>query len=159
MSSKKPFQISYAIAIRPTCSHMMAKMIRSSRAEVFCKKGVLRNFTKFIRKFLCQSLFFFNKVTGLFCNFIKKETLAQVFSCEFCEISKKTFFTEPLWWLLLNDPSVQVRVFCRLEPVKIKMTRFCIIKNIHRSLADYRLNINSVQDFALRKTKSGRITT
>ena len=27
------------------------------------------------------------------CNFIKKEPLAQVFSCEFCEISKNTFFT------------------------------------------------------------------
>ena len=26
------------------------------------------------------------------CNFIKKETLAQVFSCEFCEISKNTSF-------------------------------------------------------------------
>ena len=26
------------------------------------------------------------------CNFIKKETLAQVFSCEFCEVSKNTFF-------------------------------------------------------------------
>ena len=26
------------------------------------------------------------------CNLIKKETLAQVFSCEFCEISKNTFF-------------------------------------------------------------------
>ena len=26
------------------------------------------------------------------CNFIKKETLTQVFSCEFCEISKNTFF-------------------------------------------------------------------
>ena len=26
------------------------------------------------------------------CNFIKKEALAQVFSCEFCEISKNTFF-------------------------------------------------------------------
>ena len=26
------------------------------------------------------------------CNFIKKETLAQMFSCEFCEISKTTFF-------------------------------------------------------------------
>ena len=26
------------------------------------------------------------------CNFIKKETLAQVFSCEFSEISKNTFF-------------------------------------------------------------------
>ena len=31
------------------------------------------------------------------CNFIKKETLAQVFSCEFCEISKNNFFTEHLW--------------------------------------------------------------
>ena len=30
------------------------------------------------------------------CNFIKKETLAQVFSCELCEISKNTFFTEHL---------------------------------------------------------------
>ena len=27
------------------------------------------------------------------CNFIKKETLAQVFSCEFCKISKNTFYT------------------------------------------------------------------
>ena len=26
-----------------------------------------------------------------------KETLAQVFSCEFCEISKNTFFTKQLW--------------------------------------------------------------
>ena len=25
------------------------------------------------------------------CNFIKKETLAQLFSCDFCEISKNTF--------------------------------------------------------------------
>ena len=31
------------------------------------------------------------------CNFITKETLAQVFSCEFCEISKRTFFTDHLW--------------------------------------------------------------
>ena len=36
------------------------------------------------------------------CNFIKKEALAQVFSCESCEISKNTFLTEHLWWLLLN---------------------------------------------------------
>ena len=50
------------------------------------KKGVLRNFTKFTGKYLCQSLYF-NKV----CNFIKKETLAQVFSCELYEISSNTF--------------------------------------------------------------------
>ena len=33
--------------------------------EVFCKKGVLRNFAEFTGKHLCQSLFF-NKVAGLF---------------------------------------------------------------------------------------------
>ena len=54
---------------------------RSSRPEVFCKKGVLRNFSKFTGKHLCQRLFFF-----------KKESLAQVFSCEFCQISKNIFF-------------------------------------------------------------------
>ena len=66
---------------------------RSSLTEVFCKKGVLRNFTKFTGKHLYQSLFF-NKVAGLrpqACNFIKKETLAQAFSYEYCEISKNTF--------------------------------------------------------------------
>ena len=36
----------------------------SSRQEVFCKKGILRNFAKFPGKHLCQSLFF-NKVAGL----------------------------------------------------------------------------------------------
>ena len=64
---------------------------RSSVLEVFCEKGVLRNFAKFTGKHLCQSLFF-NKVAGGACNIIKKETLVQVFSCEFCEISKNTFF-------------------------------------------------------------------
>ena len=60
----------------------MHDMNRSSRPEVFCEKGVLRNFSKFTGKQLCQSLFF-NRVADAACNFIKKETLAQVFSCEF----------------------------------------------------------------------------
>ena len=35
----------------------------------------------------------FNNVVGLQdCNFIKKEIPTQVFSCEFCEIFKNTFF-------------------------------------------------------------------
>ena len=33
-------------------------LVKSSRPEVFCKKGVLRNFTKFTGKHLCQGLFF-----------------------------------------------------------------------------------------------------
>ena len=68
---------------------------KSSHQRSSVKKGVLRNFTKFTGKHLRQSLFF-NKVAGGACNFIKKETRAQVFSCEFCEIFKNTFFTEHL---------------------------------------------------------------
>ena len=30
------------------------------------------------------------------CNFIKKDALAQLFFCEFCKISKNTFFTKNL---------------------------------------------------------------
>ena len=37
------------------------------------------------------------KLQASACNFIKKETLAQVFSNDFCEISKNAFFTEHLW--------------------------------------------------------------
>ena len=59
--------------------------LRSSRQELFCEKDVLRNFIEVTGKHLCQSLFF-NKAAGL-----RPQTLAQVFSCEFCEISKNTF--------------------------------------------------------------------
>ena len=34
-------------------------------------------------------------------NFIKKETLAQIFSCEFCEIFQNAFLYKHLRWLLL----------------------------------------------------------
>ena len=67
---------------------------RSTRPDVFCKVGVLRNFSKFTGKHLCQG-FFFNKVAGLrpkACNFIKRETLAQVLFCELWEICKNIFF-------------------------------------------------------------------
>ena len=65
---------------------------------MFYKKDVLRNFTKFTGKHLCQS-HRCQQVpeSGEACNFIKKEVLAQVFSCEFCKISKNTFFTEHFW--------------------------------------------------------------
>ena len=62
---------------------------------MFCKKDILRNLTKFTGKNLCQRLLF-NKITNLVCNFIKKETLAQLFSCEFRAICKNTLSTEHL---------------------------------------------------------------
>ena len=55
---------------------------------VFCNKSVLKNFAKFTGKHLYQSLLF-NKVAGLrSATLSKKDTLTQVFSCEFCEIFK-----------------------------------------------------------------------
>ena len=38
------------------------------------------------------------------CNFIKKETLPQVFSCEFCEIFKNNFFRCPEKYPRENRP-------------------------------------------------------
>ena len=66
---------------------------RSSHRRCSVKKDVLKNTAKITGNHLLQS-FFFNKVAALrpqACNFIKKEALAQVFSCEFCEIFKDTF--------------------------------------------------------------------
>ena len=70
--------------------------LRSNHRRYSVRKGVLRNFAKFTGKHLCQ-IPFFNKAAGQAWNFIKKGTLVQVFSCEFCEISDNTFLTEHLW--------------------------------------------------------------
>ena len=56
---------------------------------VLKEKVFLKNFAKFTGKHLSQS-FFLNKVGGLALQLHQKETLAQVFSCEFCEILKNT---------------------------------------------------------------------
>ena len=48
---------------------------------------------------------FLIKLQALAWNFIKKETPAQVFSCEFCEISESAFSYRMLLWLLLKGPS------------------------------------------------------
>ena len=69
---------------------LVTLLSRSSHQRCSVKRGVLKSFTKFTGKHLCQSLFF-NKVAGLR---PKKETLVQVFSCEFCESSRTPFFTE-----------------------------------------------------------------
>ena len=56
---------------------------RSSHHSYSIRKSVLKNFSKFTGKQLYQRFFF-----------IKKESLAQVFSCQLCKIFKNTFFTE-----------------------------------------------------------------
>ena len=67
---------------------------RSSRPEVFYKKGVLRNFAKFTGKHLCQSL---RPATLL-----KKRLWHRCFPVNFVKFLRTPFFTEHLWCLLLN---------------------------------------------------------
>ena len=66
--------------------------LRSSRPDVFCEKGAA-------------------------CNFIKKETLAQVFSCEFCKISKNTFFLQ----------NTSGGCFCSTLQFILKSRNYCVL--------------------------------
>ena len=60
------------------------------------KKGVLRNFTKFTAKRLCQSLFF-NKVAGLRpATVLKKRLWRRSFLVNFAKFLRTSFFTEHL---------------------------------------------------------------
>ena len=63
-----------------SCVNVPKHLFRSSRPEVLFRKGVFRNFAI-------------------------KETLAQMFSCEFCEISKNTCF--------YRTPPVAVSLVCQ----------------------------------------------
>ena len=59
-------------------------------SRVFCKKGVLRNFTA---KYLCQSLFF-NKVAGLMpATLLKKRLADRRFPVNFVKFLRTAFFT------------------------------------------------------------------
>ena len=74
---------------------------RSSRPEVFCKKGVLRNFAKFTGKHLWRSLFF-NKVPGLTpATLLAKRLWHRCFPVNFVKFLRTPFFIEHLWWLLV----------------------------------------------------------
>ena len=63
-------------------------------------KGILKKLAKFTGKHLCLVSILI-KMQAEACNFIKKETLAKVFSCKFCKILKNTFFIEHLRWLYI----------------------------------------------------------
>ena len=72
------------------CQFKKPSLFRSSRPEVFCEKGVLRNIAKFTGRHLCQSPLF-----------DKKETLVQVFPVNFVKFLRTPFLIENLWWLFL----------------------------------------------------------
>ena len=70
------YYISAFLSFSYGCFSVVIIAIQKQSPEVFCEKGVLRNFAN----------------SPQACNFIKKEALTQVFSCKFCEIFKNIFF-------------------------------------------------------------------
>ena len=76
------------------------------------------------------------------CNFIKKWTLAQVFSCEFAKFLRTPLSTEHFWWLLLHlifffffwqDKLwlyVFIGLYCLLPEVAIRVEVFLKISQI-----------------------------
>ena len=71
---------------------------RSSHLELFCQKGVLKNFAKFIRKHLCQRLFF-NIVASLRpATILKKRLWHRYFPVNFAKFLRTVFVKEHLWW-------------------------------------------------------------
>ena len=77
------------------------------------KCSVKKLFSKILLKLTRKNLLVFLFLQA--CNFIKKETSSQVFSCQFCEICKNIFFIEHLRWLLLPTlkPLDSLRQLCR----------------------------------------------
>ena len=73
-------------------------MCGSSGPEVFCKKVVFRNFTKFTGKCLCQ--------TGLQL-YLKRDSGTGIFSVNFVKFLRTPSFIEHLWWLLRNALEIQ----------------------------------------------------
>ena len=74
----------------------------SSRPEVFCRKGVLRNFAKLTGKHLSQSLLFTKAASLRPATLLEKRLWRRCFPVNFVKFLRTLFFTEHLRWLLLN---------------------------------------------------------
>ena len=76
------------------------------------EKGVLRNFIKLTGKHLCQSLFF-NKVA------LKKESLTQVFFCEFVTFLRTPFLQNTSGGCFYNTTETRFDVvkYCHLHEI------------------------------------------
>ena len=141
------------------CLDRKHKPCRSSRLELFCKKTILRDFSKFTG--ICARVFFLIKA----CNFIKKETLA--FSCEFCKISKNRFsYRIPsaaaisihvnIYWLCDNNVCIMhtfskefeyAIIYHHIFVEILSFRLFYIEKKIHQILTWFRLEISSTERF------------
>ena len=78
------------------CSKSL-KPYRRSHPDVFCKKGILRNFTKFTGKHSCHCLQLY----------LKKRLWHRCFPLNFMKFLSTPFYIEHLCWLLYITLTVQ----------------------------------------------------
>ena len=126
-------------------------MDRGSRPEVFCKKDVVRNFTRFTGQHLCQSLVF-NKAAGLNPGILLKKRLwHRCFPVNFVKFGAKPLCIEHLWWLLKNRITYQ---FTWREITNLIMVIICI-NNL--MVAVFRQHLFKVKD-PVRKSMIVKVT-
>ena len=130
---------------------------RSSRLEVFCRKGVLRNFTKFTGKHLRHSLLF-NEVAGLLPSYrnqstvllcklidwflyegnsrsatlLKRRFWRRSFPVNFAKFLRLPFFTEHFRWLLLFLVFLSKFLPAIVVPKDGTFPRNCFIRRLWR---------------------------
>ena len=98
------------------------KIFRSRHQKYYIKKDFLKNFPKFTRKYLCQSLFF-NKVAGNTFNFIKRILLNFLENIFYGTHFGDCFSTQSKAW---NNKAFLPKFF----PRPFLFSYFYIIKNI-----------------------------
>ena len=88
-----------------------------------------------------------NTCTGLRAATLLKKTLAQVFSCELCEISKNNFFTEHLWTTASEFVTEMLIFRSRLSQMFFKigvLKNFAVLEPLSNKVAGFLLRNTAV---------------
>ena len=112
---------------------------------MFCKKDVLKNFTKFTRRNLCWSLFF-NKIADIRPETLSKNRLQhRCFPVNFVKYFKNHFFTELLrlfvlvlyLWKQYTFKLILILLSYHSLSKRTKFTLFCMIWRTFRFILKY----------------------
>ena len=100
-------EVSLCFYINKLIKGNLSTLFRSSRSQIFFRIDAFKNLAIFTGKQLCLQLYYI-------------ETPTQLFSCEYCEIFKNSFFIEIFRWLLLSLSFKIFPVIWKLTSIKIK---------------------------------------
>ena len=111
---------------------LQIRTVRSSRPELFCEKRVLRNFSKFTGKHLCQSLFLIKlQVWGLRpATLFKKRPWHRCFPVNFMKLLRTPFLQNTSGWLLLAVLKYQHEWWKNLLVLKLLCIKVLFFWNI-----------------------------